>query len=464
MMTMANFLIKNITFPIFAHREGLRGIMQDMRFLEESQFWPLERILELQQSRLRKLMVHAYENTDFYRRRFDDAGFNPYTFRYPDQLEGIPVLTKDQIRENNRAMLAKNVRPDEVHTSQTGGTSGVKMIFYRDNKCLAGKEASLHRFDRWAGWDFGRYMGLVWPAHQDFIGYNTFKSKVRNHFYKRLVIFPAAVMDDASCSDYLGKMRRYLPTMILAFPSPIDELAKYMERNGISDIRVQGIVTTGEPLYDHQRELLSKVFHCDVLDSYRSREAGPMAQECEAHEGMHINAEFLHVDIDRQNLPAWSDGQTGNVIVTDLLNYGMPLIRYDMDDVAVMNGKSCSCGRGLPLIDKIMGRALDVFVTPKGGLVPTIALVMYLVNGAPGLIGQMQIIQDRNDHLTFRMTRDPLPSAEVMDHQKRIVRKLFGEEMRITYEYVDGISRENSGKYMFAKRMVPLPENTWVRP
>jgi hypothetical protein len=76
----------------------------------------------------------------------------------------------------------------------------------------------------------------------------------------------------------------------------------------------------------------------------------------------------------------------------------------------------------------------------------------------------MQIIQDRNDHLTFRMTRDPLPSAEVMDHQKRIVRKLFGEEMRITYEYVDGISRENSGKYMFAKRMVPLPENTWVRP
>lgn len=459
---MTNLFIKNVTFPIFARREGLGGIMRHMRFLEESQYWPRERILDLQQARLKSLMIHAYENTEFYRKRLDDAGFNPYTFRYPDQLRKIPIVTKDQIRENLKGMMARNFRADEIHTSQTGGTSGVKMIFYRDNRCLTGKEASLHRFDKWAGWDFGRYMGLVWPAHQDFIGYNTFKSKIRNHFYKRLVIFPAAVMDDASCSDYLVKLRRTLPTMILAFSSPIHELAKYMERNGVSDIRVQGIVTTGEPLYDYQRELVSRMFHCDVQDSYRSREAGPMAQECQAHEGMHINAEYLHIDIDYQNLPGWSEGQTGNVIVTDLLNYGMPLIRYDMGDVAVMNGRSCSCGRGLPLIDKVMGRALDVLVTPKGNLISTIALVMYLVNGAPGLIGQMQVIQDRNDHLTFRMTRDPLPSKEVMDHQKRIVGKLFGEEMGITYEYVDSIARENSGKYMFAKRMVPLPEKNEV--
>lgn len=458
-----NLFIKNVTFPLFAHREGLGGIMQDMRLLEESQFWPRERILDLQRSRLKSLLVHAYENTAFYRKRFHEAGFNPYTFNYPDELTRIPILTKDQIRENVTAMLAGNFRPDEIHASQTGGTSGVKMNFYRDNRCLAGKEAALHRFDRWAGWDFGKYMGLVWPAHQDFIGYTTFRSRVRNHFYKRLVIFPAAVMDDASCSDYLCRLRRYLPTMILAFSSPIHELAKYMERNGIWDIRVKGIVTTGEPLYNHQRELVSRVFHCDVMDSYRSREAGPMAQECEAHEGMHINAEYLHIDVDHSDLPGWTDGQTGNVIVTDLLNYGMPLIRYSMDDVAMMNDKPCPCGRGLPVIDKVMGRALDVFVTPKGELVSTIALVMYLVNGAPGLIGQMQVIQDRNDHLTFRMTRDPLPSKEVMDHQKGIVRKLFGEEMKITYEYVDSISREASGKYLFAKRMVPMPEHNGDR-
>ena len=81
-MTMADLLIKHVTFPIFAYREGLRGIMKDMRFLEQSQFWPRERIFELQQSRLKKLLIHAYENTSFYKKRFDDAGFDKFDSQY----------------------------------------------------------------------------------------------------------------------------------------------------------------------------------------------------------------------------------------------------------------------------------------------------------------------------------------------------------------------------------------------
>ncbi len=455
---MLDTFIKKISFPILAYRDGLRGIMQDMRELDESQFWPPERIHNLQKARLKTLLVHAYENTDFYKKRFDDSGFNPYTFRHMDELLALPVLTKDQIRENLQAMVAGNYPNDEIHTSETGGTSGVKMRFYRDNACLGKKEAAIHRFGKWTGWDIGQYMGLVWPAHQDFLGFHTWKSKIKNEFYKRQVVFPAALIDDRMCDDYIGKLMRKRPTMILAFSSPIHELARFIYRKSITDIRLKGIISTGEPLYDHQRELVSQVFHCDVFDSYRSREVGPMAQECELHKGMHINAEYLHIELDNKKQIKGSTDWIGEVIVTDLLNYGMPFIRYDMGDMAVMNNSSCPCGRGLPMIDKVMGRSLDVFITPDGKLVSTIALVMYLVNGAPGLIGQMQVLQDAVDHLTFKMTKDPLPTKEIMDHQKKIVRKIFGESMRITYDFVDGIPKEPSGKYHFAKRLIPIPE------
>ena len=455
---MIKYVIKHITFPLIARREGLAGIMRGVESLEESQYWPPERIRELQNERLRKLLVHAYENTAFYKKRFDDSGFNPYTFKDADELAAIPVLTKEQIRSNVDALKARNFTPGELHHAETGGTSDVKMRFFRDNRCMPMKEAAIYRFNRWAGWDFGDYLGMVWPAHQDFIGHDTWKSRIRNELYKRNVLFPAALIDDRACEEYLRLFERKKPVAILAFCSPIHELAKYMAKKGIDGHRVRGLITTGEPLYDHQRRLAADVFRCGVLDSYRTREIGPIAQECGAGCGMHVNAECLYVELAGKRRLAGSGEQAGGVIVTDLLNYGMPFIRYNMADMAVMSDKTCPCGRGLPLIDKIVGRALDVFVTPDKKLVSTIALVMYMVNAAPGFFGKMQIVQDATDHLTLKMTRDPLPGPEVMEHQKNVVERIFGPRMRMTYEFVDDIPCEKSGKYLFARRLIPIPE------
>jgi phenylacetate-CoA ligase len=454
---LENF-IKHVTFPYFARREGLPGIMEEMAELEKSQFWHRDRIYELQIRRLKKLLVHAYENTVYYKNIFYYSGFNPYSFRHADELAKIPVLTKDIIRENLKDLVAGNFRIDELHRAETGGTSGVKMRFYRDNMCLTIKEAGIYRFGRWAGWDFGKNMGMVWPAHQDLAGYRTFKSRLKNPFYKRLVFYPAAIMDDSSNEQYLHELVRKRPTMILAFSSPIYELARYIRRRSIENISVKGIVTTGEPLYEAQRRVIEEAFHCLVFDSYRSREAGPLAQECSVHEGMHINAECLYLEADSQNDLAGCGDGIGPVLVTDLMNYGMPLIRYDTGDLGSLSDKTCSCGRGLPLLSTIVGRATDTFISPKGSYIPTIALVMYLVNAAPDLIGQMQVVQDALDHLVFRFTNDPLPSEKVLEHQRKIIEKLFGKEMRISYEFVHEIPKEKSGKYLYAKRLIARPD------
>ena len=141
-------------------------------------------------------------------------------------------------------------------------------------------------------------------------------------------------------------------------------------------------------------------------------------------------------------------------VVTDLLNFGMPFIRYKLGDMAAFSGRQCPCGRGLPLIEKLAGRTADQFITPGGKRISPGALVLYLVDQAPGVMGQVQIIQDALEHLTLRYTPAPPLSTEIMQYQESKIRSLFGEEMKVSFEQVPEIPKESSGKYLFTKCLV----------
>jgi phenylacetate-CoA ligase len=394
-------------------------------------------------------LIHAYDNTQYYKHLFDEAGFNPYAFKHHDEINKIPVLTKNIIRENLDLLLARNYKKSQIHSAETGGTTGVKMVFYRDNACLSPKEAALYRFEKWAGWDFGEREGIVWPAQQDYVGHWTLKSRIKNAIYTRQLVFPAAIMDDRLIDDYVQKLLMKKPVVIRAFPTPIYEVSRYIVDNKIDNIIMNGVITTGEPLYPYQRRLISEAFHCEVYDSYRCRDVGPIAQECRVHKGLHINAECLFVEtVASSRSMAVQEG--GEIIITDLLNYGMPFIRYNMNDLGVLSDELCACGRGLPLLKKVIGRTGDLLYTPDKKFIPAGSLVLYLVDEAPGLLGQIQIIQDRFDHLIIKMTNNPIPTPEVLQYQTATIHRLFGQAMNVSFEFVDEIPLDKSGKYRFA--------------
>ena len=450
--------VKYISCPLIFKRDGLKNFNNNLNQLEKSQYWSRDKLSDFQFKALKKLLSHAFENTKFYREIFEEAGFNPSTMKDPTEIKKIPTLSKKDIRDNVDSLLAYNYDKDDIHSAETGGTTGVKMKFYRDNACLSPKEAALYRYEKWTGWDFGEKSGIVWTAQQDYVGHWTFKSKLKNALSLRQLVLPAAIMDDASIADYVNRLIIKRPTMIRAFVSPIYEVAKYIKYKGIDNIKLKGIITTGEPLYRHQREVIAEAFNCDVFDSYRSREAGPIAQECECHNGMHINAESLYIEIVPQSGANSLVGGIGEIVVTDLLNYGMPLIRYRMGDVGMLSEENCSCGRGLPLLKNIAGRTADILYTPDKKRITAGSLVLYLVDEAPGLLGQVQIIQDKLDHLIIRMTNDPPPSKEIVDYQKKTIKRLFGAQMGVSFEQVNEIPLERSGKYMFTICQIPESE------
>ena len=450
-MSIYNRFVKKISFPVLLKRFGYSGLLRELDFLETTQFWSRDKIEALQLERLRALVVHAYHTTKYYKKLFDEIAFNPAKLKSFDDIKVIPVLTKNIIRENLSSLLSTAYSKNQIHFSETGGTTGVKMKFYRNNACLSPKEAARYRFEKWTGWDIGERMGLVWTAQQDYVGHWTIKEKIKNALFERQIALPAAILNKEELQSYIRELFDKKPTMIRAFTSPLYEVARLLLDNNYRVSSVRGIVTTGEPLHSHQRELIERAFACKVFDSYRSREAGPLAQECSEHKGMHINAESLYLEIVEPAEKENFDAGIGEIIITDLLNYGMPFIRYEMGDMGAVSTRKCPCGRGLPLLEQISGRSADMLFTPDGIQITAGSLVLYLVDEAPGLIGQTQIIQDKIDHLLIKITADPAPSEELKAYQQRTVQRLFGPDMKVSFEIVDTIPRSKSGKYQFTK-------------
>ena len=162
-------ILRNVTFPIIAKRQGLCGLYGELDRLEISQYWTYEKLRDLQIQKLRRLLIHARKHVPYYRDIFQISGFTPENLHCLDDLRSLPLLGKKIIRNQKDRLLASNFSSHELHHSETGGTTGVKMKFYRDNACLSAKEALRFRFERWAGWEVGESMALVWPATVDYV-------------------------------------------------------------------------------------------------------------------------------------------------------------------------------------------------------------------------------------------------------------------------------------------------------
>jgi len=437
-------LVKNIFHPLVTTYDGFPGLNRQLVDLEKSQYFSAEEIREIQFRWLKKLIEHAYKNVPFYKKRFDQSGFQPEALKDSEDIRLIPPLTKKDILENGELLVAQNIPQNKMHRSSSGGTTGVMTWFYRDNRSLIPKEASQLRFEKWTGWKVGEWMSIIWPAVID-VHPNNWKKIIKNYLAYRKNTLAFTVIDEKAIKQHLQLMQKMKTTLIRAFPIPMVEVAKYILEHGPDDFSVKGIITTGEPLYESQRNLIEKAFHCKVYDSYRTREIGAIAQECEEHSGLHINSESVYLEIAVDPNKPENNSQNGKLLVTDLFNYASPFIRYEIGDVGSLANNSCPCGRGLPLLQEVGGRLVDVLYTTDGQKIATITVMPNLVEHL-GITNQIQFDQHSLDRLTIRMSK-PRPDSEIIERQRKTAQKIFGENMLISYEFVDQIPLLPSGKY-----------------
>jgi phenylacetate-CoA ligase len=443
MSSLYTRLVSGVVFPL-QERLKHHDTVAVRRQLEESQWWSRERLAELQLERLRSLLQHARQHVPYYRDLFARIGFDPAALSGLDDLQRLPLLGKAEIRAGTEALKADNAVG--LARFNTGGSSGEPLIFFIGNQRVSHDVAAKWRATRWWGVDIGDPEIVVWGSPIE-LGVQDRMRALRDRLM-RTELLPAFEMSEARLDDFVARIRARRPKMLFGYPSALSHIGQHAEKRGI---RMDGLgiavaFCTSERLYDHQREAIERVFGCPVANGYGSRDAGFIAHQCPAG-GMHLTAEDVIVEIvdaDGRVLPA---GEAGEIVVTHLATGDFPFIRYRTGDVAVMDTATCACGRGLPMLREIQGRATDFVVARNGTVMHGLALI-YILRDLPQVAG-FRIVQDSLDLTRVQVVAGPGFGADTVLHIQRGLAARLGEGVRIEVEQVAEIAPERSGKYRY---------------
>jgi phenylacetate-CoA ligase len=245
------------------------------------------------------------------------------------------------------------------------------------------------------------------------------------------------------------RLKSFRPKVIVAYARSAAWVARFLQEQQVEVYSPQSIITSAEMLTREDRSVIENVFGCPVFNRYGCREVGVIASECEQHDGLHLMAESLVIEVVAAgNQPVM--GQMGRILVTDLFNDAMPLVRYEIGDMASMMESACVCGRGLPRLSGIEGRVTDFVVGSDGRLVSGVFLATYVVARRPSL-GQVQIRQSKPGEMVYRITLpdDEPAGADDLEFLETATKKYLGTDTEIRFEFVETLDATPTGKLLF---------------
>lgn len=438
---------KHIFHPLYAIKDRSTQFRW-LKDLEKSQYLTVDKLRNLQWSRLTRLLHHAYNNCPFYRRRMDDYGVTPRDIKDESDFCKLPVLTKEDIQTNLRELIATNYSSNSLVANRTGGSTGKPIQYFHDKDRVFSMAATAIRHDRWAGKDIGDRFAGLWGARHDWPAIESLKYRIKNLLVDRLLVLDTSSLTEEKLFKFVEDLRKFRPKCILAYSNSMYIFSKFVRDNKISDLDIKTIITSAEVLHDHERKLIEDVFETKVFNRYGCREVSVIASECEEHCGLHVAADTLFVQLIKNGKPS-APSEEGEIVITDLLNYGMPFIRYRIEDMGTSSQERCSCGRSLPLIKDILGRTTDFLITPEGVMISGASLTIYLIANTPG-VRQAQLVQDKKEKVQINVVRGPAFNTDSMTFLENTLPNFFGPTMTYNYNFVEEIPKTSSGKYRFS--------------
>jgi len=425
-----------------------------LSFLEKSQWWSLEDLKAYQDERLRNTIYHAYETVPYYRRVMDERRIKPKDIRSVDDLPKLPILTKKVVRQVGEELFSTAVPFRQRVRSHTGGTTGTALQLCADRGTLPRQWAvwwrHRHRFDIDINDEFVVFAGRnivplkqmsppFWrrnrPMHQRYVSIH--------HMTRSNMPALLRYLQDRQVEYYSG------------YPSAVYLVALHMlEHNITLHHPPRATVLGAETLLPHQRRAMEQAFGCVVTDQYGASEQCGNISDCEQRH-YHVDMEFGAVEF----LPlAGMPCNVRRIVCTGFWNLAMPLIRYDIGDVATLPQEpvECACGRQSPIVEKIDGRIESYIVTPDGRQAGRLD---FLFKDSKQ-IEEAQLVQEKIESVTVKIARAPGYSrrdeAELLDN----LRAYLGTAIRFNLEYVPEIPRTANGKFrQIVSHIRPRPQS-----
>jgi phenylacetate-CoA ligase len=447
---LLNWGYTNLVYPAF-EPALFRHLASQMRALENREGLSLKENQQLQWLDLQKLLKHAVETCPFYTDLFHLYGIRLQQIQAPADLHTIPPLTREDIRKHLPRITSRQFAAADLLSAATGGTTDTPVPIVRSRTSLEWKAAVQSRFNAWAGLLPGDKVFYLWGARQDYSENPSLRWRIYDRHLMRRIWAPTSLLNPTVLEQYRQTLNRFRPPILYAYPTPLALFCEYLRDCNKDYHRPTSVICTAESLYPAQRNLIEKTLDCEVFEHYGSREFAMIAGECERHNGMHYNPAAVYLEF----VPIKSSESPDlcELLVTDLLNFGMPLIRYRVNDCTEPGDQQCACGRGYPLIRQIVGRTGDVFELPNGDRIPGVAFTNRVLKVCPGL-EKTQIIQEAEAQFRIRYVPGPTFSQEDLGRLKANLRTFVPGEINWIFERVSEIPRERSGKTRFCVSLV----------
>jgi len=443
------FIAKNLYYISLILR-GRYKIIKNYEFLRKKSYEPQETILKEQWERLHRIISYAHKEIPYYHRIFDENHVDLDNFTI-EEFQKIPFLTKDIIRKEFNNLYKR--RPGiKWYYHSTSGSTGEPINVIQDSEYSFWETAVKHLFDEWALHKIGEPMIALWKTGLGAVTKKvSLKSKLMNAiFYNKKFLSPIKLTPEIM-KNYIETINKTGTKFILAYVNNIYELAHFAEEHNLKTRPLKSIMTSAEVLFPYMREAIERVFQCQVFNRYGSREVGDIASECTDHKGLHVSSYTHYVEILKEDGTLCKDGEQGEVVITLLTNYTMPLIRYKIGDVAVKTDETCICGRGFPLIKDITGRTIDLFVSKKGELIDSRSIFSPFFR-LHNYVKKFMMIQESIDKVNISLVIDESFKekfkTDIYELENQI-REFMGRDTIIEINLVDEILPVSSDKHRF---------------
>ena len=420
--------------------------------LERTQWLSRDAMLDYQTRRLNGLLQTALAHSPWHAARLRSAGLEQAIMDgsvTPADLARLPTMNKCDARDNVEQLVWREV-PGGVFQYTTGGSSGEPLIFYFGRARQAADAAGRLRARRWWGVQPGDREVYLWGAPVELNKTDRIKT-LRDRMVNQLLL-NAFEMSPARMDDYLQAIQRWNPKAIYGYASSLALLAAHAEARGqrprVLALRV--VSSTGEPLFPHQRELIERVFGVTVSVEYGARDAGLMALESPDGELLQMSeTHIIEVLDDTGNAVG-----EGEAVITSLVSAAQPFLRYRTGDVVRRSGRKDRGGRGLDVLDAVVGRQTDFIVAADGRIMHALA-VIYVLRAIRG-VAQFKLVQHAVDRMEVQVVPDSRWSDVAREAVLSGLRARLGPTLQIDLKLLDAIAPEASGKHRYVVSHVPL--------
>jgi phenylacetate-CoA ligase len=430
----------------------VRGIVSLARLLRD-QWRPTAELEQRQFAALQGLVRHAYANVPFYRDLYDRHGVSPADLRTRDDLHRFPIVTRQALQSTpQERLVARGTDPARCLRSRTSGSTGVPLeILFRPGDRSAMNPSFLRVYMAW---------GLR-PWHRSASLQARPERLARRSWYQNLGVFRTRVLSSLEEPEHwIEALESWRPTMLHGYSLTLKLLAEALDGRDPCGLRVPLVTSTSGVLDDGARDQLAATLGARVVDIYASDEAGSViAWQCPRCSGYHLCSDTVLTEFLVDGRPA-PHGEDASVVITNLTGRTMPIIRYEQGDIARVSDRRPDCGRGLPLMEGVRGRAGDFIVLRTGRKLSPHPFFLVL-DHALG-VGRWQVVQEEVDRLRVLITMPDGHSGDDLDRIRRAIAELVEPGADITVEVVETLRDSRRSKLRSVVSKLPAGQTPLV--